>query len=76
VWHPSAKGGPRWIEWGGCGMVNSNVLRAGGIDPEVYSAFAFGMGLERTLQFRSELSDMRDFLEGDIRFSQSFGMVV
>ncbi|MFC4243137.1 phenylalanine--tRNA ligase subunit alpha [Gryllotalpicola reticulitermitis] len=76
VWHPAAKGGPRWIEWGGCGMVNANVLRAGGIDPEVYSGFAFGMGLERTLQFRSELSDMRDFLEGDIRFSQSFGMVV
>jgi phenylalanyl-tRNA synthetase alpha chain len=76
VWHPSAKGGPRWIEWGGCGMVNANVLRAGGVDPEVYTGFAFGMGLERTLQFRSELSDMRDFLEGDIRFSQSFGMVV
>jgi phenylalanyl-tRNA synthetase alpha chain len=76
VWHPAAKGGPRWIEWGGCGMVNANVLRAGGVDPEVYTGFAFGMGLERTLQFRSELSDMRDFLEGDIRFSHAFGMVV
>jgi len=76
VWHPAAKGGARWIEWGGCGMINANVLRAGGIDPEVYTGFAFGMGLERTLQFRNELSDMRDFLEGDLRFSHAFGMVV
>ncbi len=76
IWHPAAKGGPRWIEWGGCGMVNANVLRAAGIDPEVYQGFAFGMGLERTLQFRNDLGDMRDFLEGDIRFSQAFGMVV
>jgi phenylalanyl-tRNA synthetase alpha chain len=76
VWHPAAKGGPRWIEWGGCGMVNANVLRAAGVDPAEYSGFAFGMGLERTLQFRNDLSDMRDFLEGDIRFSQQFGMVI
>ncbi|GAA4181306.1 phenylalanine--tRNA ligase subunit alpha [Gryllotalpicola koreensis] len=77
VWQPNAKGGPRWIEWGGCGMVNGNVLRAAGVDPEVYSGFAFGMGIERTLQFRSEqLNDMRDMVEGDIRFSQQFGMVV
>ncbi|GAA4164237.1 phenylalanine--tRNA ligase subunit alpha [Gryllotalpicola daejeonensis] len=76
VWHPSAKGGARWIEWGGCGMINANVLRAAGVDPEVYTGFAFGMGLERTLQFRNDLSDMRDFLEGDIRFSHAFGMVV
>jgi phenylalanyl-tRNA synthetase alpha chain len=76
VWHPSAKGGARWIEWGGCGMINANVLRAAGVDPEVYTGFAFGMGLERTLQFRNELSDMRDFLEGDLRFSHAFGMVV
>ena len=47
VWHPTVKGGARWIEWGGCGMVNPNVLRAAGIDPEVYSGFAFGMGIER-----------------------------
>ena len=77
VWQPHAKGGPRWIEWGGCGMINRNVLRAAGIDPEVYSGFAFGMGIERTLQFRNdELNDMRDMVEGDIRFSQQFGMVV
>ncbi len=76
VWHPGAKGGPRWIEWGGCGMVNRNVLRSAGIDPDEYTGFAFGMGIERTLQFRYNLGDMRDFLEGDVRFSQQFGMVV
>lgn len=76
VWHPGAKGGPRWIEWGGCGMVNRNVLRAAGIDPEEYQGFAFGMGIERTLMFRNELGDMRDMIEGDIRFSSQFGMVV
>lgn len=76
LWHPTFKGGPRWIEWGGCGMVNPNVLRAAGIDPEVYSGFAFGMGIERTLMFRSDVQDMRDMAEGDVRFSEQFGMVV
>ncbi len=76
VWQPNAKGGARWVEWGGCGMVNRNVLRAAGIDPDEYQGFAFGMGIERTLQFRNEMNDMRDMVEGDIRFSQQFGMVV
>jgi phenylalanyl-tRNA synthetase alpha chain len=76
VWQPHAKGGARWVEWGGCGMVNPNVLLAAGIDPEEYQGFAFGMGIERTLQFRNDLNDMRDMVEGDIRFSQQFGMVV
>jgi phenylalanyl-tRNA synthetase alpha chain len=76
VWHPGAKGGARWVEWGGCGMVNPNVLRASGIDPEVYSGFAFGMGIERTLMFRNEVTDMHDMVEGDIRFSKQFGMVL
>jgi phenylalanyl-tRNA synthetase alpha chain len=76
VWHPGAKGGARWVEWGGCGMVNPNVLRASGIDPEVYSGFAFGMGIERTLMFRNEVTDMHDMVEGDVRFSQQFGMVL
>ena len=76
VWQPNAKGGARWVEWGGCGMVNRNVLRAAGIDPDEYQGFAFGMGIERTLQFRGDLNDMRDMVEGDIRFSQQFGMVV
>ncbi|QAY60831.1 phenylalanine--tRNA ligase subunit alpha [Microbacterium protaetiae] len=76
LWHPTFKGGARWIEWGGCGMVNPNVLRAAGIDPEVYSGFAFGIGVERALMFRSDVQDMRDMAEGDIRFSEQFGMVV
>ena len=76
VWQPNAKGGARWVEWGGCGMVNPNVLRSAGIDPEVYQGFAFGMGIERTLQFRNDMNDMRDMVEGDVRFSQQFGMVV
>ena len=76
VWHPEAKGGPRWIEWGGCGMVHPNVLRAAGIDPEHYSGFAFGMGIERTLMFRNGVQDMRDMVDGDIRFSEHFGMEI
>jgi phenylalanyl-tRNA synthetase alpha chain len=76
IWHPGAKGGPGWIEWGGCGMVHPNVLRAAGIDPEVYSGFAFGMGIERTLMFRNEVPDMHDMIEGDVRFSQHFGMEI
>jgi phenylalanyl-tRNA synthetase alpha chain len=76
IFHPGAKGGPRWIEWGGCGMVNPNVLRAAGIDPDVYSGFAFGMGIERALMFRNEVGDMRDMIEGDVRFSEHFGMEI
>ena len=76
VWHPGAKGGPRWVEWGGCGMVNPNVLLAAGIDPEVYSGFAFGMGIERTLMFRNGVSDMHDMVEADIRFTEQFGSVI
>ena len=76
VWHPNAKGGPRWIEWGGSGMVHPNVLRAAGVDPDVYRGFAFGMGIERTLMFRNDLSDMHDIVEGDVRFSEQFGMVI
>ena len=74
IWHTAAKGGPRWIEWGGCGMVNPNVLRSAGIDPEEYSGFAFGMGIERTLMFRNGVLDMHDMVESDIRFSQQFGV--
>ncbi|OLT14499.1 phenylalanine--tRNA ligase subunit alpha [Pseudonocardia sp. CNS-139] len=74
VWFPEKKGGAGWVEWGGCGMVNPNVLRACGVDPEVHSGFAFGMGLERTLQFRNGIPDMRDMVEGDVRFSRAFGV--
>jgi phenylalanyl-tRNA synthetase alpha chain len=76
VWHPGAKGGARWVEWGGCGMVNPNVLKAAGVDPEVYTGFAFGMGIERTLMFRNDVKDMHDMVEADVRFSQQFGGVL
>jgi phenylalanyl-tRNA synthetase alpha chain len=66
-------GSSGWIEWGGCGMVNPRVLLACGIDPERYSGFAFGMGIERTMMFRNSAADMRDMIEGDVRFTQAFG---
>jgi phenylalanyl-tRNA synthetase alpha chain len=76
LWFPEHRDGPRWVEWGGCGMVNPRVLVACGLDPEVYSGFAFGMGIERTLMFRHGISDMRDMVEGDVRFARAFGMEV
>src|SRR3954449_10506798 len=63
-----------WIEWGGCGMVDPRVLVACGVDPDRYSGFAFGMGIERTLMFRNGVTDMRDIVEGDVRFTAAFGM--
>jgi phenylalanyl-tRNA synthetase alpha chain len=50
------------------------VLRACGVDPDRYSGFAFGMGIERTLMFRHGITDIRDFYEGDQRFTLPFGM--
>jgi phenylalanyl-tRNA synthetase alpha chain len=62
-----------WIEWGGCGMVNPRVLIACGVDPQRYTGFAFGMGLERTLLSRHGGGDMHDVVEGDVRFALAFG---
>jgi len=76
VYFPGKKGGPGWVEWGGCGMVDPNVLQACGLDPAEWSGFAFGMGIERTLQFRNEIPDMRDIVEGDVRFTAAFGSEV
>ncbi|MFI2363504.1 phenylalanine--tRNA ligase subunit alpha [Promicromonospora sp. NPDC019610] len=73
LWFPQKKGGAGWIEWGGCGMVNPNVLRAAGVDPDEYTGFAFGMGIERTLMLRHSIADMHDIVEGDVRFSTQFG---
>lgn len=67
-------GSEGWIEWGGCGMVNPRVLDAVGVDSTKYRGFAFGMGIERTLMFRNGVTDMRDMVEGDVRFSQAFGV--
>jgi phenylalanyl-tRNA synthetase alpha chain len=69
-------GSQGWIEWGGCGMVNPHVLVACGIDPVRYTGFAFGMGVERTLMFSRGVEDMRDMIEGDVRFTRAFGMEV
>ncbi len=74
LWFPDKKGGPGWIEWGGCGMVNPKVLESAGIDPTVYSGFAFGVGMERTLLLRHDINDMHDLVEGDQRFSEQFVM--
>jgi phenylalanyl-tRNA synthetase alpha chain len=57
-------------------MVNPRVLIACGIDPDEYSGFAFGMGIERTLMFRHGVEDMRDMVEGDVRFTLPFGLEV
>ncbi|WP_129838545.1 phenylalanine--tRNA ligase subunit alpha [Streptomyces sp. RFCAC02] len=65
-----------WIELGGCGVVNPRVLVACGIDPDRYSGFAFGFGLERLLMFRHNIVDMRDMIEGDVRFTRPFGMEI
>ena len=69
-------GGTGWIEWGGCGMVNRHVLQACGIDPDRYTGFAFGMGIERALMLRNGVKDMREMVEGDVRFSTQFGMEI
>ncbi len=52
-------------------MVNPRVLEAAGVDTDVYSGFAFGMGIDRTLMFRNNAEDMRDMIQGDVRFSRS-----
>jgi len=69
-------GGTGWIEWGGCGMVNRNVFQSCGIDPDRYTGFAFGMGIERALMLRHGVKDMREMVEGDVRFSTQFGMEI
>ncbi len=62
----------RWIEMMGAGMVHPEVLRAGGIDPEVYSGFAFGMGMDRLGVMKYGVDDIRNFYTGDLRFVNQF----
>ncbi len=62
----------KWIELGGCGMVHPNVLRNCGIDPEEYSGWAFGLGIERIAMRKYGISDIRYFVENDIRFLRQF----
>lgn len=61
-----------WIELGGCGMVHPNVLRAGGIDPEEYSGFAFGFGIDRMALMRHGVDDLRAMYADDLRFAEQF----
>lgn len=63
-----------WLELGGAGMVHPNVLKAGGVDPKVYSGFAFGWGIERTASMKSgtKLDDIRILYKNDIRFLEQF----
>jgi phenylalanyl-tRNA synthetase alpha chain len=65
--------GDDWLEILGCGMVHPNVLRQGGIDPEKYQGFAFGMGLERIAMLKYGIPDLRSFYEADPRWSQHYG---
>ena len=68
--------GTGWLEILGCGMVDPNVLRANGIDPEVYSGFAFGMGIERIAMLKWQVKDLRHYFENDIRFLREFETVI
>ncbi len=61
-----------WIELGGCGMVHPNVLRAGGLDPEEWSGFAFGFGIDRMAKERHGVEDIREMFSDDIRFLEQF----
>ncbi len=61
-----------WIEVGGCGMVHPNVLKASGVDSEVYTGFAFGMGVDRLAMLRYGVDDLRLFFENDLRFLKQF----
>jgi phenylalanyl-tRNA synthetase alpha chain len=61
-----------WIELGGCGMVHPNVLRAGGLDPEEWSGFAFGFGIDRMAKERHSIDDIREMYTNDLRFLRQF----
>ena len=65
-------GSSRWLEVLGCGMVHPNVLRSCGIDPERYTGFAFGLGIERFAMLRYGVNDLRSFFENDARFLKQF----
>ena len=65
-------GSTRWLEVLGCGMVHPNVLRSCGIDPERYTGFAFGLGIERFAMLRYGVNDLRSFFENDTRFLKQF----
>jgi len=63
----------KWLEILGCGMVHPNVLRNAGVDPEEFTGYAFGMGVERLAMHRYGVTDLRTFFENDLRFLRQFG---
>jgi phenylalanyl-tRNA synthetase alpha chain len=65
-------GGGRWLELGGAGLIHPNVLSACGIDPEEYSGFAFGLGIDRMPMIKHKIDDLRLFMESDLRFLKQF----
>lgn len=71
IWWESARGG-RWLELMGCGMVDPNVFQMAGIDPEKYTGWAFGMGIDRAAMLKYGMKDIRLFLDNDLRFLQQF----
>lgn len=66
------QGSGRWLEVGGCGLVHPNVLKNVGIDPNIWSGFAFGFGVERLIMIKYGVADLRGFYEGDVRFLEQF----
>ena len=68
----SVCGGTGWLESGGCGMVDPYVFEAVGYDPERYTGFAFGLGIERMAMLRHGINDIRLFFENDVRFLEQF----
>ncbi|NQV76809.1 MAG: phenylalanine--tRNA ligase subunit alpha, partial [Lutibacter sp.] len=65
-----------WLEIMGCGMVDPNVLKNTNIDPEIYSGYAFGMGIERIAMLLYQIPDIRMFYENDVRFLEQFKSVL
>jgi phenylalanyl-tRNA synthetase alpha chain len=65
--------GNDWMEILGCGMVHPNVLRAGGLDPDEYQGFAWGMGLDRIAMLKYGMPDLRDFFNADVRWMNHYG---
>jgi phenylalanyl-tRNA synthetase alpha chain len=61
-----------WLELGGCGMVHPNVFTAVGYDPEEWTGFAFGFGIERLAMMRYGIDDLREFFSNDVRFMEQF----
>ena len=65
--------GTDWMEILGCGMVHPNVLRAGGLDPDIYQGFAWGMGLDRIAMLKYGMPDLRNFFDADVRWMSHYG---